>query len=662
MNILDLNILFNQAVANFQENRLAEAETLAKRILSVSPNNHDATFLLGIIAGKRGQYDESSYLITSAIQSNPQNSAYHFNLGLVLQSGGRLEEAVVAYEQATRLKPKFVEAHYQLGTVLEDLGRLGPALSSYDRAIKYKPQNAALHKNRAIILWKLGRQEESLAVCERVTKLSPGDAGGYYNLGNALYGMGRLVAAVSAFDRAIQLNLEYAEAYSNLGIVLKDMCRLDEAEVIYRRVLELNQGNATAHSNLLFLLAARAKLSPAQMIEELRHWDQVHGRDGRSCLLPVRAVQANESRRLRVGYVSPDLHVHAVSSFFEPLLAAHDRSRFEIFCYAASDEHLSDATTERLRGLSEHWRLVAKMNDSELARLVYDDGIDVLVDLAGHTGGGRLKAFTYRPAPVQATYLGYFAATGLEAMDYWITDEVVHPPDTTEPTIENIYRLNRCSLCYLPSAEAPLVSPCPSVNDEVIFCSVSDISKLTPEVIETWSRILYELPGSRLLLTTKALSESTNRQLLLGQFAQFGISSERMLMRSTLSHREWLATYAQVDIVLDPFPRTGCTTTAEALWMGVPVVTLAGLRYVERASATVLAAVGLLDLITHSRESYIAEAISLARDPARRAALRMNLRTLMAKSPLRDGIGLARAMESAYLAMWKKYLSKNSME
>ena len=277
---------------------------------------------------------------------------------------------------------------------------------------------------------------------------------------------------------------------------------------------------------------------------------------------------------------------------------------------------VSDATTERLRKISEHWRSAANKNDPELARLIFDDGIDILVDLAGHTGGGRLKAFSYRPAPVQVTYLGYFAATGLEAMDYWISDEVAHPPDTQEPTMESIYRLDRCSLCYLPSAEAPQVAPCPSTDDRVLFCCVSDISKLTPEVIETWSQILQELPGSRLLLTTRVLSERQNRQLISSQFAQFGISTEQLLMHSTGSAREWLENYARVDVILDPFPRTGCTTTAEALWMGVPVVTLAGHRYVERASATVLTAVGLEELIAHDRESYISKAISLARNPS----------------------------------------------
>lgn len=662
MTLNDLNALFQQAATSFQEGRPAEAEAIAKRILSVNRNHADASFLLGIIAGGRGHFDLSASLISQAIQNNPRNPAYYFNLGLSLHSGGHPEQAVAAYEKAIKLKPRFLDAHHQLGVVLEGLGRLEEALASYDRVLKHQPRNTSLHKNRAIVLWKLGRQEQSLVVCERLTKLSPRDPGGYYNLGNALNGMGRLVDAATAFERAIKLKPDYAEAYSNFGMVLKDMCRLDEAEVVYRRAIELSPDNAIAHSNLLFLLGAREKLSPDQMLEEMRYWDKIHGREGRLHPLPARVVDVDTGRRLKIGYVSPDFRAHAVASFFEPILTAHDRTRFEIFCYATHEEHQSDATTERLRGTSEHWRFVADKNDSELARLVYQDGIDILVDLAGHTGGSRLKTFTYRPAPVQVTYLGYFAASGLEAMDYWISDEVAHPSDTLEPAVESIYRLPRCSLCYLPSVKAPPVAPCPNTNDHVVFCSVSDISKLTPEVIETWSEILKELPGSRLLLTTRALSEPKNRQLLLDRFMQCGVSADQLMTYSTLSHDEWLATYARVDIVLDPFPRTGCTTTSEALWMGVPVVTFAGERYVSRASATVLSAVGLKELIADSREVYISKAVSLARDPARRAELRTSLRESMARSPLRDGEGLTRAMESAYRSMWEKYTAGTNNE
>jgi predicted O-linked N-acetylglucosamine transferase (SPINDLY family) len=358
-----------------------------------------------------------------------------------------------------------------------------------------------------------------------------------------------------------------------------------------------------------------------------------------------------------VGYVSPHLRSSVVNFFFEPLLSAHDRSRFEVFCYASFLESRADGVTRRLRGIAEHWRFVGDKDDAGLARLVREDGIDILVDLAGHTSNNRLKAFTYRPAPIQASYLGFFAGTGLAAMDYWITDEVLHPQDTPELSSESIYRLPRCWVCYQPPEQAPGVSPGPNADDQVVFGSFSHLSKLTPEVVKTWSWILQSLPGSRLLLMAKALRDPVVRGRLEGGFAEHGISPERLLLRHGAPYAQYFATYAEVDVVLDPFPRTGGTTTAEALWMGVPVVTLAGKRYVERISASKLTAVGLLDLIAHSREEYVEKAVSLARDADLRRALRAGLRDRMARSPLCDGPGLARAMESAYRTMWARYRS-----
>jgi predicted O-linked N-acetylglucosamine transferase (SPINDLY family) len=314
-------------------------------------------------------------------------------------------------------------------------------------------------------------------------------------------------------------------------------------------------------------------------------------------------------------------------------------------------------TTQRLCGMAEHWRFAGSQSDAALARLIYEDGIDILVDLAGHTGGGQLGAFTFRPAPVQATYLGFFAGTGLAAMDYWITDEVLHPPDTPEQAVEEIYRLPRCWVCYRPPEDAPPVAPCPNTDERVVLGSFNGLSKLSPALIETWSQLLHALPGSRLLLMDKHFRETATQVRLVKRFEAHGVASHRLVLRKGAPFREYLAAYATVDIVLDAFPRTGGTTTAEALWMGVPVVTLAGQRYVERISASKLASIGLTALITTSRQAYLERAIAMAHDPGLRAVLRTTLRDRMAGSPLCDASGLARAMEAAFESMWMRYVS-----
>lgn len=687
----NIDAWLGQAVAELQQGNLVTAETFFQRILNESPDHSDANHLLGVIAIQRGQYPLAMQLINRAIRQNPRVAMFHNNLGYALYLEGRLPEALSACEQATQLDPNLSEAFHNRGNILRDLGRLNEALAAYDRTIQLNPNHADAHYNRGNLLLAAGRAaeaegsyrrvlelnphnaaawnnlavtlvgagkfEEAVAACDRAIRLKPDYAQAYNCRGDALRKMQRLGEALRACDKAIELKPDYADAYYNRGNVLLAAGRVEEAESSYRRALELDPDNALLHSNILFVQAARARLPFEKMREALQRWDQIHGQEGRRNPLPTRPATGSSERRLRIGYVSPHLRSHVVNFFFEPLLAAHDHKQFEIFCYASYPESRSDEVTQRLRSIADHWRFVRDKSDAELAKLIHEDAIDILVDLDGHTAGNRLKAFTYRPAPVQATYLGFFAGTGLAAMDYWITDEVLHPPDTPELTTETIYRLPRCWVCYQPPQQTPAVAPCPNPGGQVVFGSFHDLSKLTPEVIETWSRLLQRLPGSRLLVMARTLGDPMTQSLLTGRFANHGIGEERLLLRRGAPRGQYYATYSEVDIALDPFPRTGGTTTAEALWMGVPVVTLAGQRYVERISASKLTAVGLADLIAKNPEEYIEKAVSLARDPARRTDLRKYLRERMAQSPLGDGKGLARAIESAYTEMWNRHLT-----
>lgn len=690
----NIDTWLGQAVAQLQQGRLTEAETLFERILRANPDHADANHLLGVIAIQRGQYGLAARQIAKAIQQSPRAAMLHNNLGYALYMAGHLNEALSAFEQAVRLDPNLSDAFCNAGNTLAKLGRANEALATYNRTIQLNPKhadghfkrgnillaagrareaedsyrrtlglnphNAVAYNNLAVALVHLGRLDEGLAACDQAIKLKPDYAHAYNCRGDALCKLRRLEEALQACDKVIELKPDYADAHFNRGNVLLAAGRIEEAEACYHRALELNPQNAGLHSNILFTQAARAMLPFDQMRDALLRWDEVHGEEGRKNPLPARPAVDISGRRRRIGYVSPHLRSHVVNFFFEPLLAAHDRTRFEIFCYASYDESRSDEVTHRLRTIAEHWRFVGDKDDAALARLIHEEGIDILVDLAGHTSDNRLKAFTFRPAPVQITYLGFFAGTGLATMDYWITDEVLHPHDTSELGTEIIYRLPRCWVCYQPSPQAPEVALCPTADARVVFGSFNDLSKLTPEVIETWSQILQRLPGSRLLVMARTLGDAMTRSLLTERFAANGIGEDRLLLRKGASYRQYYATYAEVDIALDPFPRTGGTTTAESLWMGVPVVTLAGQRYVERISASKLTAVGLEDLIAGSRGEYIEKAVSLAHDPARRADLRKNLRNRMAKSPLCDGQGLARAIETAYTDMWNRYLAKSS--
>jgi predicted O-linked N-acetylglucosamine transferase (SPINDLY family) len=654
----NINLLLQHAIAHLQQGRFEEAGAIAQQIIAKAPQNGDANLLLGVVASQRGDHDFAEKCMACAIRDNPDQPLYHFNHGIALKNGHRPEQAVLAYERTIQLKPDYAEAYNNLGGVLRDLNRTDEALSAYNGAVQHRPDYGMAYNNRGMTLADLAQFNEALLDFQRATRLMPRFADAYNNCGNVLQKLNRYDEAEDYVRRALSVKPNFAIAHANLAHILNKTGQFQEAEKCLRRALQLSPELAIAHSNLLFLLASTVTLPADVLFEEQRNWDRIHGIEGRTNALPAVLKDPASDRRLRIGYVSPDFRNHAVNYFFEPLLTAHDRSRFEIFCYACHNARESDSTTDHLREIAEHWRFLTGKSDQEAAQLIRDDRIDLLIDLAGHTANNRLKIFTYSPAPVQITYLGYIASTGLEAMDYWITDNVLHPDPTEEKCIETLYRLPRCWVSYKPSDQAPEVAACPNPDDHVLFGFLSCSSKMTESTIETWSNILNALPDSRLLLMDGSLAGDKIRKQVTDRFANYQIPPERLLLRPNASMREYLSTYNEIDIVLDTFPRTGGTTTAEALWMGVPVVTLAGKRYAERISASKLTAVGLEQLIADNREDYVRIAVALARNSAFRIELRAQLRRRMAQSPLCDTESLAREIELAYRAMWEKYCSE----
>lgn len=679
--------LFHKAAAHFQNGQLQEAGTLVQTILHEQPDQANANHLAGLIAGSRADHGKATEFFRRAITASPGNPAFHSDLGLSLHKTGRLEEALDACEMALSLDSLHIRAKVRAGDILKDLARLEESLSCYNEAIEVNPSIARVHLNKGVVLEALGRQQEALLAYDEAIRLnaayaeaynnkgnifkeqnryeeslnayrtairySPGLAEAHYNLSIVLSRQGYLTQAIDACRLSIKIQPEYVEAYINLGNNLLDLGFYDEAENAYRAAIDINPGNTGAHSNLLFLLSSGAQNNAKKLAEAQIKWRDIISDNLDHHILTGRHVSGESKNRLRIGYISPDFRKHVVNYFFEPLLTSHDRSRFEIFCYDIGTGK-PDFITERLQQRSDHWRDASRLDDSELAKLINKDRIDILVDLAGHTANNRLTVFTYRPAPVQVTYLGYFAGTGLSEMDYWITDNVIHPANTKETSEETIYRLPRCWVCYQPPEEAPDVSVSPTCDNQVVFGSFNKLSKLTPDVIETWSILLHKLPGSRLLVMDRAFRENVTQQLYVERFSRYRIAKNRLLFRSGGSYENYLSTYAEVDIILDTFPRTGGTTTAEALWMGVPVVTLAGEYYVERISASKLTAIGLEHLVTYNKEDYVSRAVELASAPEQRAMLRNSLRKTMAESALCDSPGLANAIEAAYLNMWQE--------
>jgi predicted O-linked N-acetylglucosamine transferase (SPINDLY family) len=468
----------------------------------------------------------------------------------------------------------------------------------------------------------------------------------------------KLEEAEAACRKALALDDVCVEAHTLLGCALVEGGRYGEGIRSLRDALELDPGFVNAMSKFLMVMHYSPHFSGRRILEESLQWQerlQHHSETKRHRF----AALSGDVERIRVGYLSSDFRTHSVSYFLAPLLEFHDRKRFEITCYASVGR--PDRMTERLRGLSEHWRDVASLDTDELAKQIHTDGIHVLVDLSGHTGDNRLPVFTLRPAPVQVTWLGYPGTTGLAAMDYRLTDVLSEPPGADSLYSERLVRLPGGFLCYGPPDDAPPVGSLPLLrNGYVTFASFNNLAKITDQVISLWARILQTVEGSRLIVKSRFCADDATCRRVIARFQSKGAPVERIELRPfSAATSQHLAMYDEVDIALDTFPYNGTTTTCEALWMGVPVVTLSGDRHSGRVGTSILTTLGLETLVSRSEEEYLNICRGLASDIDTLGDLRDSLRLRMQSSTLCDGKGFARKVERAFRMMWRNRLKKS---
>jgi predicted O-linked N-acetylglucosamine transferase (SPINDLY family) len=471
--------------------------------------------------------------------------------------------------------------------------------------------------------------------------------------------LGRLGEAEASHRRALALDPDYAIARCNLGNALGGLHRQDEAEACYRRAVALDPHYDDAWDNLLLQLLYAPQSDAARLYAEHRAW----GADFEAGLPPAQphANPPDAERRLKVGYLSADFRTHSCAYFTEPLFAAHDRKRVEVFAYAQLRR--ADHVTARFQALADHWAEVAALDDAALARLIREDGIDVLVDLGGHTRDNRLRVLARRPAPVQVSWLGYPATTGLEAVEYRLTDALADPPGAADGThAEELVRLEGGFLCYRPPADAPPVSPPPlDETGAVTFASFNNIAKVSEPALDAWAAILAAIPDARLVVKGSALDQPPVRRRIQADFETRGIAAERVGLKGWIARAEApLALYHEADIALDSLPYNGTTTSCEALWMGLPVISLAGTHHAARVGASLLAQVGLGELMAESEADYVRIAVELARAPARIRAYRKELRARLRASPLMDEAGFARRVEAAYATLWRRWCASQN--
>ena len=564
---------------------------------------------------------------------------------------GRRDEALALLHERHTAVPTDAEAGTLLAEELVEQWRAADALVVIQRVLVAHPDHVKALCVRGSAEVALGRAAEGVASLAHAARLSPGQPAILNNLGNARLEVGDAVGAAAEFRRALTFKPGDPHLLGNLGATLLTLGLADEAIAAYARRMAARPQDLRAFSELLFAMNYGESIAPEQHATAHRRYGEVA-----AVLAPpmvARVPAAREGRRLRLGFVSSDLRRSSVAWFLWPLLEHMDRSAWELHAYNAHPRE--DDVTRRLKPLFEHWRDISRVDDAAAAQQIADDAIDLLIDLNGHTDGNRLPIFARRPAPVQLTWLGYANTTGLPTVDYRITDEEADPPGTTEALhSETLLRVPGCFLCFRPPEDAPPPGPA-QVERPITFGSFNQRQKIGPAVVALWSRVLKAVPGSRLLLKTRGSEDHGAAAALLALFEAGGIEPARVTVLGRLQDVEnHLARYHDIDIALDTFPYAGTTTTCDTLWMGVPVVTLAGATHVSRVGVSLLKAVGLAELVARDADDYVRIAAELAADRDRLAALRQGLRERMARSPLIDAAGYARRFQALLESAWRQ--------
>lgn len=581
-----------------------------------------------------------------------------FSRALQQHQAGRLAEAEQGYRQILQRQPEHADSLHLLGLVALQTGHPDAALALVERALAVRPDGALYRNSHGHVLERLGRYDEAARAFEAAIDLDPRYAEAVNNLGHVLERRDDLAAAEARYRAAIRLDPSYAEPHTNLGNVLKDRGALDEAIASYRRAIALRPDLSFLHSNLLLTLHYHAGITPAELAREHREWAERH-------VLPLvrfRRPHENEAeaeRRIRIGYVSPDFREHAAMRFVLPVLRVRDREQFEIFAY--SDATRPDHVTERVRAHVDRWRDVSTLGDEQLAEAIRTDRIDILVDLAAHSGRNRLLVFARKPAPVQLTYLAYCSTTGVDAIDYRLTDGFLDPPDSAlAHYAERSIRLPGCYWCYSsPVLPADRLPPADRSPGPPTFGCLNNFAKVSSVTLALWAQLLLRVPEARLLLYARG---GAHRDRVQAALRQAGLSATRVGFVGTQPFEDYLQTYRRIDVALDPFPFGGGTTTCDALWMGVPVISLAGDTAVSRAGSSLLSNAGLGELVARSEQQYLDLAAGAIRDSARLAAWRRELRGRLESSPVMDAQAFTRGLERIYRDLWRTWCEKRREE
>lgn len=652
--------LILRATQLLEQGRFAEAASTAHLLLTRDPVNREGLQLLGNAYHALGEPEAALYFFSRGCDLHPGIPLFQNNRGLVLRESGRLSEALDAFAAAIALNPDYYLPWYNMGLVRQDQQSAKEAIHCYKMALHLNPRHLASYTNLGLLQAQQVEFAAAVETYEQGLKAYPDDIKLLSSISSALTELGLYGKALTYCNRALVLAPDQTELLTIKGIASYKIGKAVEAVQCFRKAMTLTDDGVSGrrlYDNILLAMHYTNRYNADEIAEEHRQWARLFA-DFRT---PVQPKLTDPDKPLHVGYVSPDFCAHPVAFFIEPILASHDQDSHKIFCYANVSR--PDSITVQLQLLPVVWRDISSLDDAECVELIRNDGIDILVDLAGHTCQNRLPLFSLKPAPLQVTWLGYPDTTGLAAIDYRFSDAVTDPVGMTERHhSEELVRLPGTFLCFRPPANAPLVAGEEQLSARPLtFSSFNNLAKVSPEMMVVWANILLQAADATLLIKAFGLEDESVREEIRSVFRSCGIPDERVTLSgrtpNVLSH---LTMLSQTDIALDTFPYNGTTTTCEALWMGVPVITLSGSTHVSRVGDSILRSVGLTELVAKTENEYLDLAVQLAKNRERLVRYRRNLRNMMLNSTLLDAATFTRNLEQAYRTMWLRWCSQDN--
>ncbi len=642
-------ILANLGLVRRASGDLVGAVEDLQRAAALAPKSLDIRTNLGTVMLEQKNIDAAAKQFEFVLSMDADHEQAAMNLGNLRQSQQRFQDAESLYRRVIARHPNSALVHHNLGESLRNQGLWQAAADAFARAIELDSNSFESQLNLGRTLSNLSRVPESQQIFARLIKQDPSRGKSFHYLGKLLFEQGDLPAAASNIKQALQLSPQDEFAICSLGFVYLEMGETAEAECCFRRALAIDPEQVTAHSCLLFLMSGNPDLDQSTLFEEHQRWGIQHG-----AVSPLGSFRNSRDpqRRLRIGYVSPDFRRHAVAGFFRPVLEQHDPLRVETYCYA--EVVAPDEVTASFQQLADHWRSTVGLSDGQVAGQVIADEIDILVDLAGHTAGNRLRVLAYRPAPIQVTWIGYPNTTGLSAIDYRLTCAVQNPVDEPTYHTEQLIRMPNGSFCFSAPSLAPSLGPPPIRRQgHVTFGSLHRPSKISADVRKLWANVLKANAESRLILFNTRFTDQS-AALIRDDLVRLGIDSDRIEIRNQNCGESYLTVYDEIDIGLDVAPWAGGTTTMEALWMGVPVVALYGQRRSARSTAAIMSQVNLSDLIAYTETQYVSLATQLAQNVPRLELLRVELRPTLERT-ICNVERFTRDLEQEFQRMWTEW-------